>query len=578
MVGELSHWRAASAAMLWATRMLVGVPARERGAAARDLLPVEQTIQDREEGQVTVNRREFLRSSLAATLASASGFGSAEGSAAQGAPRYTTADQGWQAAYDKALEVLRNNVQLLPGFDRPLLIEGAEYAGVWQECGPHEALVYRRFRGDVARNNHMVFFKDQRADGQLPASHKRSETGFGQIQMVVPIAATAWELAIATRDEELLETAYSACSRWDAWLMRYRNTRGTGLVEGFCTYDTGMDNSPRWAKMANQCPHKDAKICPQLPGLPRLSPDLSATVYGARVALAEMALALNKSSEAEQWREKANGLRKLILNRLYVGEDAAFYDLDAENRFVKVRTCVITRVCGEHVLDQALFDELWERQLHRPEAFWAPYPFPSVALDDASFVRPIPRNSWGGASQALTALRTSRWMDFYNRSAEHGLLMERWGEALVRDMSFRQQLDPATGVFTQGGSANYSPAALVLGDFTWRLAGIYEQDQEIHWNVRPGHPAAKQARFAVRTDGGNEVTMSYGRSGDAALHLGGKLVAHIEGGCARLITDKHGRPQRLVGISNRTEQITVRARGATRRFTVNPNTRVEWGA
>ncbi len=64
------------------------------------------------------------------------------------------------------------------------------------------SLVYRKFRTDVARYSHMVFFALQREDGQLPANHKRTETGFGQIQMVVPIAATAWELAQATGDSE----------------------------------------------------------------------------------------------------------------------------------------------------------------------------------------------------------------------------------------------------------------------------------------------------------------------------------------------------------------------------------------
>ena len=75
-----------------------------------------------------------------------------------------------------------------------------------------------------------------RGTGQLPANNKVSETGFGQIQMVVPIAATAWELARSTGDDELLNTAYRACSAWDAWLIGHRNTRGTGLIEGFCTY------------------------------------------------------------------------------------------------------------------------------------------------------------------------------------------------------------------------------------------------------------------------------------------------------------------------------------------------------
>jgi hypothetical protein len=107
------------------------------------------------------------------------------------APEFRTANQRWQAAYDKALMVLAKNVRVLPRYDKPVLIEGADYAGIWQECGPHESLVYRHFRKDVARNSHMTFFALQRPDGQLPANNKVTETGFGQIQMVVPIAATA---------------------------------------------------------------------------------------------------------------------------------------------------------------------------------------------------------------------------------------------------------------------------------------------------------------------------------------------------------------------------------------------------
>ncbi len=320
---------------------------------------------------------------------------------------FSTANRRWQAAYDKALAVLAGNVQVLPRFAGPVLIEGSEYGGIWMECGPHEALVYRRLREDVARNSHMTFFALQKEDGQLPANNRRTDAGFGQIQMAVPIAATALELAVATRDSELLETAYGACSRWDTWLMRYRNTRKTGLIEGFCTYDTGQDNSPRWAGMPVQCPKKDARLCPDVATLPRLCPDLSATVYGGRAALAAMARALGNNAEADRWLELAEGLRRLILSRLYVAEDAAFYDLDAQGHFVRVRSDVLSRVCGEHVADQKTFDWLWSQQIHNPAAFWAPYPLPSIALDDPSFVRPIVRNSWGGPSQALTALRVS---------------------------------------------------------------------------------------------------------------------------------------------------------------------------
>ena len=491
------------------------------------------------------------------------------------APVFRTANARWQAAYDRALAILSGNVRVLPRYPKPVLIEGASYAGIWMECGPHEALLYRKFRPDVARNSHFTFFELQRPDGQFPANNKMSEAGFGQIQMVVPVAATAWELAQATGDDELLDAAYRACSAWDEWLMANRNTRQTGLVEGFCTYDTGHDNSPRWAGIPPQCPGKDAKRYPPIRTLPRLCPDLSATLYGARMALAAMAAAKGKTSEAGKWEESADNIRGLILSRLYVPEDAAFYDLDAENHLVRIRCDILSRMCGEHVPAQALFDDLWTRQIHNPKAFWAPYPLPSVALDDPLFVRPIPRNSWGGASQALTALRAGRWFDFYGRTAEFAFLMERWCEALQNDMTFRQQMDPLNGAFTREDLPDYSPAALVMLDYTWRLAGVREESGTLDWNVRPRHPAAASARFETRTGQGRTAEMIYEEDG-ADLRLAGRTIARLDGGAVRLVTDKSGVALALAGISERTENVTLRLTGRPpRRVTIRANARIE---
>ncbi len=404
-------------------------------------------------------------------------------------PRFPDSDLRWQTTWEAALAVLAGNVKRLPKYDQPMLMEGAVYPGAWMECGPQEALVYaglRRFVPEreglatplaVARANHMAFFALQREDGQLPASIKVSgEVGYGQIQMVVPIAATAWELVQMTHDDELLNAAYAACGRWDAWLRRYRDTQKTGLVEGFCTYDTGHDNSPRWKGIPNRCPDADARRFPPIAGMPRVCPDLSATVYGGRMALAAMAKALGKREDEARWLADAESIRRLIVTKLWSEEDAAFYDLDAEGKFVKVRSDAISRVLGEHVLkledagDRRRFDAVWARQLHNPKAFWAPFPFPSVAMDDPAFVRPIPRNSWGGATQALTALRTPRWMEHYGKAAELRVLMRAWVTAIRDSGGFRQQMDPLTGAFTMADPSGYSPAALVFLEFLQRLA------------------------------------------------------------------------------------------------------------
>jgi hypothetical protein len=90
-------------------------------------------------------------------------------------------------------------------------------------------------------------------------------------------------------------------------------------------------------------------------------------------------------------------------------------------------------------------------------------------MDDPTFVRPIPRNSWGGATQALTALRAPRWMAHYGKQAELDHLMRQWCEAIKRHGEFRQQMDPLTGEFTQPDPGGYSPAALVFLSFAQRL-------------------------------------------------------------------------------------------------------------
>jgi hypothetical protein len=112
---------------------------------------------------------------------------------------------------------------------------------------------------------------------------------------------------------------------------------------------------------------------------------------------------------------------------------------------------------------------LWERQLQNLRSYWARYSFPGIANNDPTFVRPIPRNAWGGASQPLTALRALRWMEHYGKGRERGGLMESWCEAIVSAGAFYQRMDPETGLFTRPDPGGYSPSALVSLHFARRL-------------------------------------------------------------------------------------------------------------
>ncbi len=371
--------------------------------------------------------------------------------------------------YNEALKGLAANCKMAFGYDKPVLFEGGCYQGVWLECAPLEALVYGKHAPEVALSSHDIFFHHQREDGYLPFNVNANGPGNITIQMVVPIASTALETAELTQDEAFLAKAYQACARWDDWLARNRNTRETGLCELFCQYDSGHDGSPRHGDLPWQCPDNDPAKCPDEERLPYLAPDLSASVYGGRIALSLMAEQLGKASEAQHWREQAEKTKALIMEYCYDEEDECFYDVDPKGAFVKVRGDVLTRMFSEHVVDQNMFDKIYKRHIKNPDAFWTPYPLPSIAANDPAFVKPIPQNCWGGASQALTALRTPRWFNHYGKTEDHQHLMKQWVEAIMRSPYFMQQLDPWTGEFTDCKTRDYSPCMLVFTDFVDRL-------------------------------------------------------------------------------------------------------------
>jgi hypothetical protein len=292
-----------------------------------------------------------------------------------------------------------------------------------------------------------------------------------------------------------------------------------------------------------------------------------------------MARALGKPAEADRWLADAYAIRAAILNRLYSPDDAAFYDLDAQNQFVRVRGEVIARVLGEHVADEKLFPAIYVRQIHNPAAFWAPYPLTSIALDDPKFVRPIPANSWGGASQALTALRATRWFEHYNKPADFAHLMQQWIAAISRADNFYQQIDPVDGTSTQA-PANYSPAALAFFDFTWRLAGVRRVDNEVgnnlEWNIRPPSRAIT-ASYRVKLTPTRTAELRY-EAGQAELFLNGNLLCRTSS-TVRLLTDLNGNIRGATGIAPETTSVLLsHASNHEQTFSIAPNAKIDFAA
>lgn len=367
------------------------------------------------------------------------------------------------------------HIRTFAGQPGPILLISTTYPGVWLEHA-FDAVCYARLNPnsalamDVAKNQMLLFLRNQRADGHLPfnvvdnslnAGNMRP-VGYSQIQECVAFARLCFEVYEMTGDREFLSEAYERCARWDEWLCAKRMTRGTGLIELFCLYDTGHDNSARLADVPVQCPDIYGETPVDSKAVPMLAPDMNAVFYGDRSALADMARALGHMDEAAAWAKKAADVRAAMLELTYDPVDMFFYDRDAAGNLRRFQSIAISNVFSEHVLTQAEFDAIYDRHMRSPSEFWTAYPFPSMAVASPAAKNHAPQNCWGYYSQALTALRCQRWMDFYGRSADYDYLLNRWVAALASSEGklFTQELDPLTGAPTNC-SEWYSSAMLM---------------------------------------------------------------------------------------------------------------------
>ena len=373
-----------------------------------------------------------------------------------------------RAAARVAEERIRTrHLRAFPDTNGSILIISDTYNGVWMEH-VQDAQVWEKFdpttRGVAARQA-SLFLDRVRPDGAMPFRYAAgTDELFSQIQECVSLATLcyeAYELDPANR--AFLEKAYDACAKRDGWLVANRMQTGRGLVEMYCGYDTGHDNSERLRGMKYQrniC--KDAAYMPtDCPVAPLLAVDMNANMYGNRMSLARMARELGRPEEAVLWEKKAAAIREKMMELLFDEKDYFFYDVDKNGVRRRIKNIAITQIFDENVCDFDLANEIYERHMANPKEFAAPYPFPSLAMNEERTAPPLSGNDWGYYSQGNTALRTLRWMKRYGREREMHDMMRAWISAWTGEekVPFGQELDPVSGR-PSDCSPYYSPTML----------------------------------------------------------------------------------------------------------------------
>jgi hypothetical protein len=452
-------------------------------------------------------------------------------------------EQRWAQAVSELEQCVR---PLLGG--EPVLNEGGVYHGSWIEStGTINAELLSRFAPEVTRATHLLFAEHQRDDGMIPYKVTDAGPAFSQIQIVTPLARSVWNhYLLAGRDRAYLQSMYTAMVRYDEWLASYRDTRGTGGVEAFCTFDTGHDLSPRFWFVADRGYRGDARqFDPASPTLPFVAPDLTANVACQRAYLALIAEELG--DESQPWRDKTAASIASLYTQCFDEADGLFYDRDRTDEFVRVQSDVLLRVLACEVGDAAYFTASLERYLLNTRKFFAHYGFTSIAMDDPRFDHDYTRNSWGGPSNFLSLIRAPHAFEHHGHVAELALSAMSVLSAVGQSDRFPQCLDPWTGA--AGFTTVYSPSILWLLDAVERHCGILPRpDGEVWFTgltpTRLEHGSAAEATaYARRVAGvdyelaGDDETIVVHRDSDEWLRFprGWRVVLNAAGEVSAIV-------------------------------------------
>ncbi|TVY08548.1 MGH1-like glycoside hydrolase domain-containing protein [Paenibacillus cremeus] len=464
--------------------------------------------------------------------------------------------------------------------DAPVLHEGGIYLGCWMEStGTINTELLSRFLPSVSEDTYQLFADYQKDDGQMPYKVTEHGPAYRQIQTVTPLARCVWNhYELNGRSKAFLQKMYDAMARYDEWLVTYRNTRGTGCVEAFCTFDTGHDLSPRFWHVPDTGHLDDARqYNPDSPILPFLAPDLTANVYCQRGYLSRMARELGDEQAAAEWSAKAEQSLGSLFAHCYDEADAFFYDRDRNGELVRVQSDVLLRVLACEVGDREFFDAALQRYLLNTSKFFAKYPFTSIAMDDPRFDPFSSYNTWAGTSNFLSIIRTPHAFEHHHRYVELTWVLNPILTALAQMTRFAQTVSPWNG--KEGFTETYSPALLCLLDFVERLCGILPRpDGELWFTALVPYPQDHGENMAPETgysrvvDG---VTFEFVTTREGATaYRNGEAYLRLPFG-TRAVTDRQGRLKAIIGMSVRTIEGTVWYEGQEFALTVKGNEQVE---
>lgn len=256
------------------------------------------------------------------------------------------------------------------------------------------------------------------------------------------------------KDNDWLQDMFLKSKGYLNYWESVRDNDNDGLYEFSSGLETGWDDTPRF-----HCPKK-TNICVAMTDKID-SVDLNSWLYIYYKSMEEIAEQLGELPDREEFKEKAELLRKNIEEKLWDGDAGAYFDRElkdsGEHEFIKVLTPAIAfPLFAGTVLNHDRAKRLIEGHILNPDEFWGKYPVPTVAYNAPEYDHDDDGYYWQGQVWLMTAYSTLTALYKYGYENEAEELRKK-----ILDMMFNadpggihETYDALTGKVGWGAGSN----------------------------------------------------------------------------------------------------------------------------
>lgn len=295
-------------------------------------------------------------------------------------PATIIVEEKWKEAFQDVWEVLCDNLKTPTAFYRgyrahpgppykaAYLWDTAFISQIWLHWDTHiaEELIHYilRFQKKSGKIHHAVL---EIVVKPVPYSNTQPPL----------LAWAAWRIYEKSHNKDFLKAIYPKLKLYHQWLLKNRQ-HPDGLFFWKHPYESGIDNSPRFSNRDESRFLDTTKMA---------AVDLSAYMALSMEALGHMAEVLGLSSELKEFSSQYTNLQQKMNEKLWDKERGMYFDWDYKKKqFIHMETIsnLTPMVAGIPSREQA---KLMMNKIIDPSYYNTTIPFPSVARNEASFVK-----------------------------------------------------------------------------------------------------------------------------------------------------------------------------------------------